>query len=335
MTKVFLSHSSVDKKLVRQFATKLRADGLTVWMDESDLHAGMTLADHIGQGLTTADHIVVFASKAAGASFWVKKELQIAVQREIEERRDLIIVVKLDDVELPPFLAMKLYIGMGTPTLRRSAYARLLTALQRTGIESPSELVPRKFRAMTVSYSFEPINKRAVKVTREMTYFPVNLLPVPHDWRPGFVYSASELKSYEPPRMVFFKSGTAEAHWRTTPKLSFNEMRGTYDRVVQPRLTKHKELLRLPPYGRKPDAPIRLESTEVFRRTMPGEDTITAYYPIEGLTVHVNVPPDLPLAFTLGDHPELKESRAATGRKWTLKATLAHRQAIQLRWLPA
>ncbi len=37
---VFLSHSSKDKRAVRELAQRLRADGLRVWLDEWEIQPG-------------------------------------------------------------------------------------------------------------------------------------------------------------------------------------------------------------------------------------------------------------------------------------------------------
>jgi len=48
---VFLSHSSGDKRFVRQLAQYLRSHGIKVWLDEADLFAGDTLLTRLKEAV--------------------------------------------------------------------------------------------------------------------------------------------------------------------------------------------------------------------------------------------------------------------------------------------
>lgn len=109
MAYVFLSHSHQDKPFVRKVAADLRAAGHTVWIDEAEINVGDSLIEKISDGLEQVDFVVAVLSEASLKSSWVQKELEIASNREIEEKRVVVMPLLLGDVELPKFLKGKLY----------------------------------------------------------------------------------------------------------------------------------------------------------------------------------------------------------------------------------
>lgn len=78
MSKVFLSHTRIDKPFVRKLAADLRNHGHTVWIDEAEINIGDTLIGKIREGLDSVDYVAVILSKASIQSEWVRKELEIA-----------------------------------------------------------------------------------------------------------------------------------------------------------------------------------------------------------------------------------------------------------------
>lgn len=81
MPNVFLSHSSADKEhYVRVVAEKLeqKLDQHSIHYDEYTFEAGMKSMEEIEKGLETTDLFVVFISRKALESKWIKKELFIS-----------------------------------------------------------------------------------------------------------------------------------------------------------------------------------------------------------------------------------------------------------------
>jgi TIR domain len=79
---LFLSHASEDKEIVRRFGHCL-AEPIQVWIDEGELRTG----DRFPSSIETAireqcDFVVVFLSRPALASEWVRRELDWALERE-------------------------------------------------------------------------------------------------------------------------------------------------------------------------------------------------------------------------------------------------------------
>jgi len=96
--KVFLSHSSRDKALVREIRSHL-PDHVKTWLDEEDLLVGQDLKISIHSAIQEdADFVVIFLGKEAVASEWVKRELEWALEREKNIGRVFVLPVLLDDV---------------------------------------------------------------------------------------------------------------------------------------------------------------------------------------------------------------------------------------------
>ncbi len=109
MSKIFLSHTSADKPFVRKLAADLRNNGHTVWIDEAEINIGDSLIGKIREGLDSVDYVAVVLSKASIQSEWVKKELEIASNKEIKEKRVIVLPLIIENVEMPGFLEGKLY----------------------------------------------------------------------------------------------------------------------------------------------------------------------------------------------------------------------------------
>jgi len=74
---VFLSHSHRDKSFVRKLANDLQQEGIRVWIDEIELHAGESLSA-IESGIAESEYLLIVLSRATSASSWVQKEIQFA-----------------------------------------------------------------------------------------------------------------------------------------------------------------------------------------------------------------------------------------------------------------
>lgn len=113
MPNIFLSHSSADKEryveiVARQLQQHL--DEHTVHYDEYTFESGMKSMEEINRSLTETDLFVVFISKKALESDWVKKELMISKEllgKEIIKRIYPIVIeadLKWEDKEIPEWL---------------------------------------------------------------------------------------------------------------------------------------------------------------------------------------------------------------------------------------
>lgn len=91
---IFISHASEDKDgFVRPLAEALRKNHIEVWYDEFSLKIGDSLRRSIDKGLTKSRYGIVVLSKAFFSKEWPRWELDGLVQRQLNERANLILPV--------------------------------------------------------------------------------------------------------------------------------------------------------------------------------------------------------------------------------------------------
>ncbi|MNF65498.1 TIR domain protein [compost metagenome] len=111
--KVFLSHSSKDKSVVRPVASYLESQGFKVWLDEWEMTPGDSLIEKISEGIEESDKLVVFLTPDSIESNWVKNEVYSGLIMEIAKEKGLggkfVIPVLLRACKVPIMLRGKLY----------------------------------------------------------------------------------------------------------------------------------------------------------------------------------------------------------------------------------
>jgi hypothetical protein len=102
---VFLSHSSLDKKLATQLARSLLAKGIDVWLDKWEIAPGDSFRQKIDAGLSQAKFFIVLLTLNSLRSDWVQTEIDSAMVRRIEGKCRLIpVLYGLDFNDIPPTL---------------------------------------------------------------------------------------------------------------------------------------------------------------------------------------------------------------------------------------
>lgn len=128
---VFLSHTSVDKPFVRRLRKDLLAHGVErVWLDEAEIEIGDSLINKIDEGMKLSRYIaVVLSSKSINAP-WVKKELDVAMNREISSGEVVVLPLLYEQCELPEFLKGKLYADFSNLENYEAVLSKLLRRLR-------------------------------------------------------------------------------------------------------------------------------------------------------------------------------------------------------------
>ncbi|EJD5900457.1 toll/interleukin-1 receptor domain-containing protein [Escherichia coli] len=129
MASIFLSHNSADKPFVRRLAQSLQSQGHVVWLDEAEINIGDSLIEKIREGLDKVDYVAVVLSQNSIASTWVQRELDISSNREIAEKRVILLPLMLQHVELPGFLLGKRYGDFTTEEIYDHSLGELLKVL--------------------------------------------------------------------------------------------------------------------------------------------------------------------------------------------------------------
>lgn len=106
---VFISYSHQDKVFAKSLAINLVQKKTLVWLDDWEISAGESLIEKIQSAIQTAAALIVILSKASIDSVWCKKEIVAGIQRELEEKKILVLPVLLETCEVPLFLRDKKY----------------------------------------------------------------------------------------------------------------------------------------------------------------------------------------------------------------------------------
>lgn len=128
---IFLSHTGADKPFVRQLRKDLLEHGVPrVWVDEAEIDVGDSLTAKIEEGMKETRYIgVVLSAKSIGAP-WVKKELDIAINREITSGEVVVLPLLYEKCDLPAFLQGKLYADFTSTEEYADGLAKLLRRLR-------------------------------------------------------------------------------------------------------------------------------------------------------------------------------------------------------------
>lgn len=133
--RIFISYSHRDKQAVAAIAERLRFDGHEIWVDALQLKPGDNISQRIMEGLEQADAIVFVISRNSLHSEWVQLEFSAIALQQISRRQQRIIPIRLDECEVPSYLADRLYIDFASDF--NQGLIRLSDAFK---VESPEAL---------------------------------------------------------------------------------------------------------------------------------------------------------------------------------------------------
>ncbi|MGD9617324.1 MAG: toll/interleukin-1 receptor domain-containing protein [Alphaproteobacteria bacterium] len=128
---IFLSHTSSDKHFARQLRNDLLEHGVPrVWIDEAEIEIGDSLIAKIESGLRETRYIGVILSTKSINAPWVKRELDVAMNREIAGGDVVVLPLLYEKCELPGFLQGKLYADFTTVEEYEASLSKLLRRLR-------------------------------------------------------------------------------------------------------------------------------------------------------------------------------------------------------------
>jgi hypothetical protein len=111
---VFISYSHKDKEFVEKLALNLIRDKAWVWIDEWEIAAGESLIERIQSAIQRASVLIAVFSKPAVESIWCKREVTAGIQRELEDKRVVVVPALIEDCEIPLFLRDKKFADFRT-----------------------------------------------------------------------------------------------------------------------------------------------------------------------------------------------------------------------------
>ncbi|MGX9886635.1 tetratricopeptide repeat protein, partial [Streptomyces sp. NPDC002276] len=145
---VFVSYAHKDAPWATTLSENLHQLGLDVWLDRWELVAGQRVASRLQDGLATAGAVVTVVSRHWVESGWCGEEFAAAVTNAVEHGQCLIPVV-LGEVELPPFIASRLYIDF-RHAASSAQYEDLVRQLERAVRGRPSAKPPKRDGVLVV-----------------------------------------------------------------------------------------------------------------------------------------------------------------------------------------
>lgn len=128
--RVFLCHSSGDKPAVRALYRRLRADGVTPWLDEEDLLPGEKWETEIPKAVRSCDIVIVcFSQGSINKRGYLQKEIRYALDAAEEQPEGTIFLIplKLEECEIPAHLSGRQWVNF----FEERGYERLMRALRK------------------------------------------------------------------------------------------------------------------------------------------------------------------------------------------------------------
>ncbi|MGH3930763.1 MAG: toll/interleukin-1 receptor domain-containing protein, partial [Pseudonocardiaceae bacterium] len=88
---VFLSHSSVDVTQAKSLATRLKEDGVAVFLSGWDLVGGRPWQDDLEAALDSSNRVAVLVG-SSGLNPWHRHEVRVAVDRAVREHDEFLVI---------------------------------------------------------------------------------------------------------------------------------------------------------------------------------------------------------------------------------------------------
>ena len=130
---VFVSYSRNDKDRVLELSGKLRAAGVSLWLDTSGIDGATLWGEQIVNALESAKVLLLIVSESAVRSDNVAKEVML-----VSERKGHILPVHLEPTPIPPSLKYQLagiqHVEYFDPAHSDESLKAILRALERIGV---------------------------------------------------------------------------------------------------------------------------------------------------------------------------------------------------------
>jgi hypothetical protein len=91
----FISYSSKDEEFARRLYTDLDIRGVSCWFAPEDIHGGRKIEEQIDQAIRLYERLLLILSSYSMNNEWVKTEIAKARQREMQEKRQVLFLVRL------------------------------------------------------------------------------------------------------------------------------------------------------------------------------------------------------------------------------------------------
>lgn len=127
---LFISYTHSDKEFVQRLVSDLEKLQVPVWIDEKEHKLGDSLIERIQEGIDTMDYLAIVLSPESVSSKWVNKELDIAMNQEIEGKRVKVLPLLYRKCEIPSFLKDKIYADFTTEDNYYNGLGKIITRIK-------------------------------------------------------------------------------------------------------------------------------------------------------------------------------------------------------------
>lgn len=131
---VFISYSTKDLFIAKRLRKSLEERAIDVWLAEDDLIVGELWESEIYTKIQNSDYLLLIVTHNSLESKWVRKELNKARMREIEDEETVILPLLFEECKLPPRLSRLQYADFRN---YEDGYFRLLKRLIPDNIYNP------------------------------------------------------------------------------------------------------------------------------------------------------------------------------------------------------
>ncbi len=133
----FVSHAHANNAQCDPYVAAFQRRGVSLYYDRANPQVGHDLGESLERELERATALIVMATPAALASFWVREEISIFFALMARDPSRLLIPIKLEPCELPPRLAARWWVD-ATDLAQDHVVDQVVQALALAGTQAPS-----------------------------------------------------------------------------------------------------------------------------------------------------------------------------------------------------
>ena len=155
-----IPYNYADHEFARKLAGALRREGISPWIDDIDMSAGVLLVSRIAHAARPVDCVIPVVSAASVASSWVQHDLKTVMARSFIGRHVRVLPARIDDSALPDFLASRPYFdfhGRGW----KQAYEDLKAVVQQRTSPRPEVRQAAGFELPRPLRRAQPVDEKA------------------------------------------------------------------------------------------------------------------------------------------------------------------------------
>ena len=134
---VVIAYTYANNEFARKLAGVLRRDGVSPWIDEVDMSAGVILVNRIAHAVRPVDFVVPLISAASVNTGWLQNDLKAVMTRDINRRRVRVLPARIDSTVLPDHLRTQSYIDFHAHGWKR-AFEDLKVVIKPNALPRPT-----------------------------------------------------------------------------------------------------------------------------------------------------------------------------------------------------